>query len=231
MSVSKKTLLLLSSILLIGFSTLSFADWFTSPEIKELITKADAGDKEAQFHVGSAYDFGQGAPHSGDKAMKYYRLAAEQGHAEAQNSVGSGLQAEKHYSEALTWYERASVQNHALATNNLAYLYDLGLGVKQDRQKGFEIYSKAADLGWAESMWNIANMYGAGQLGKTDLVMACIWIVRADRYASSGNAEVIRTHVKRVMPQLQNKLATHEFSKCQEDGNSWTPASFANSKK
>jgi uncharacterized protein len=231
MILSKKIFTLLGSALLICFTTLSYADWFTSPEIKESIIKADAGDKAAQFRVGSAYDTGDGAPRSRDKAMKYYLMAAEQGHADAQNSLGSGLQAEKNYSEALTWYERASAQNHALATNNLAYLYDLGLGTKQDRQKAFELYSIAANLGWAESMWNIANMYGAGQLGKIDMVMACTWVVRADRYASSWNGEVIRTHAERVMSQLQNKLAKHEFSKCQEEGNSWTPTSFANGKK
>jgi len=93
----------LCSTLLMATSNVALADWFTSSEVKELIVKADAGDVDAQFRVGEAYDFGNGAPRDGEKAMKYYLMAAEQGLAEAQNSVGSGLQAEKRYSAALIW--------------------------------------------------------------------------------------------------------------------------------
>ena len=159
----------------------AFAQAMTS--LDEMRQKAEAGDKEAQFRLGSAYDSGRGVPRDGAEAMKWYLRSAEAGYAEAQNSVGSGLQAEQRYEEARTWYERAAAQGHALAINNLGYLYDLGLGVKQDRQKGFELYSRAADLGWGEAMWNLANMYGAGQLGAKDLNMACVWTLRAVRFA------------------------------------------------
>ena len=92
------------------------------------------------------------------------------------------MQSEKRYAEALPWYQKASEQDHALATNNLAYLNDLGLGVAQDRQKAFALFSRADDLDWAEAMWNIANMYGAGQLGEPpDLLSACLSTIRAQR--------------------------------------------------
>lgn len=220
--MNKNTLALMSFVLISAFTLPSHADWFTSAETKELITKADAGDIEAQFRVGSIYDTGNGAPSSRDKAEKYYRMAAEQGHAEAQNSLGSGLQAEKKYTEAKLWYERAAAQNHPLAINSLAYLYDLGLGVPQDRAKGLELYSHAADLGWAEAMWNIANMYGAGQLGKIDMVMACVWIVRAQRFDGNQNPR-LSAHLARVLPQLGKSLSSEEWTACQQQGNSWSP--------
>ena len=136
---NKFTLILLSS-LLFTYSSFSVADWFTSSETKELISKADAGDSEAQFKVGYDYDYCNGAPSSSDKAKKYYRMAAQQGHAEAQNSLGSIYQAEKSYIEAKSWYELAAAQNHPQSTNSFGNLYDLGLGVPQDRNKGFELY-------------------------------------------------------------------------------------------
>lgn len=207
---------------LMSLSSVTLADWFLSKETKDLITKADAGDMEAQFHVGSAYDTGEGAPRDGEKAMKYYLMAAEQGYAEAQNSVGSGLQAEERYSEALTWYQLAAGQGHALATNNLAYLYDLGLGVPQDRQKAFDLYSQAADLGWAEAMWNIANMYGAGQLGEVDMLSACVWTVRANRYADANNHE-LKTHIAEVIPKIQSVLSASDMANCMRDAESWSP--------
>ena len=68
----KKITLILLSTLLFTYSSLSVADWLTSSETKELITKANAGEKDAQFKVGYAYDSGNGAPSSSDKAKKYY---------------------------------------------------------------------------------------------------------------------------------------------------------------
>lgn len=218
----KKLLALLCSMLLMTFANLTFADWFTSSETKELINKADSGDVEAQFRVGNAYDFANGAPHSVENAIKYYRMAAEQGHVEAQNSMGSMLQAEKNYVEAKSWYERAAAQGHPMATNSLAYLYDLGLGVPQDRAKGFELYSRAADLGWAEAMWNIANMYGAGQVGKIDMVMACAWAVRANRFAGNQNPR-LSAYLTRALPQLGKTLSSEDWATCQQQGNSWSP--------
>lgn len=217
----KFTLILLSS-LLFTYSSFSVADWFTSSETKELIAKADAGDKDAQFKVGLAYDSGNGAPSSSDKAKKYYRMAADQGFAEAQNSLGSIYQAEKNYAEAKIWYERAFAQNHPMATNSLGYLYDLGLGVPQDRNKGFELYSKAADLGWAEAMWSIAVMYGGGQIGKPDLFLACTWAVRAQKYSYDQSPKL--THIlERAIPAIQNDISVSDWSKCHEEANSWSP--------
>lgn len=217
-----KLLASLCSIVLLAFSNFAAADWLLSSETKALIVKAEAGDTDAQFRVGAAYDFGKGAPRDGAEAMKWYRMAADRGNAEAQNSVGSGLQAEKRYEEALPWYEKASVQGHALATNNLAYLYDLGLGVKQDRRKGFDLYSRAADLGWAEAMWNIANMYGAGQLGEKDMVSACVWAKRARKFSAPQERQ-LQNHLNRVIPQLERLLPPEQLASCNQQSESWAP--------
>jgi uncharacterized protein len=223
----KNSLTLLCLIVLATFANIAMADWFLSSETKALIVKAEAGDTDAQLRVGAAYDFGKGAPRDGNEAMKWYRMAAEKGNAEAQNSVGSGLQAEKRYAEALPWYEKASAQGHALASNNLAYLYDLGLGVKQDRRKGFELYSRAADLGWAEAMWNIANMYGAGQLGEKDMVAACIWSKRASKYAAPEDRQ-LQNHLNRVIPQLERMLSAEQLASCNQQSESWSPMARRN---
>lgn len=105
---------------------------------------------------------------------------------------------------------------------NLAYLYDLGLGVKQDRRRAFELYSRAADLGWAEAMWNIANMYGAGQLGQPDLVAACTWTVRTQRFADLKH-QALQAHIRRVVPQLERMLTSDQLATCRKDGESWMP--------
>jgi TPR repeat protein len=203
---------------------LVFAQDGLSDAVRDLLQQARSGDASAQFAVANAYDGGRGAPRNGEEAMRWYQAAAEQGHAEAQNSVGSGLQAAKKYAEARSWYEKAAAQNHALATNNLAYLYDLGLGIGQDRQQALAFYTKAADLGWAESMWNIANMYGAGQLGHPpNLVLACIWTVRAARYASPQERQLL-AHVDRAKPNFERRLSSEQMSDCRVQAQSWSPA-------
>jgi len=219
----KNALALLCLTFLLAFSSSASADWFLSAETKALIAKAETGETDAQFRVGTAYDFGKGAPRDSSEAMKWYRMAAERGHVEAQNSLGSILQADKRYADALPWYEKAAAQGHALATNSLAYLYDLGLGVPQDRKKGFELYSKAAEFGWAEAMWNLANMYGAGQIGQPDILMACVWSVKARRYAAPNDKQLL-SHVARVMPQLERMLSEEQLASCKRQAESWSPS-------
>ena len=202
------------------------ADWFVSSEVKALMAKAEAGDADAQFRVAGAFDSGKGAPRDAKEAMKWYRMAADQGMAEAQNSIGSLLQAEKRYAEALPWYEKAAGQGDVQATNNLAYLHDLGLGVPQDRRKGFELYMRAAELGWAEAMWNIANMYGAGQLGEKDMVNACVWAMRARRFTAPEQVQ-LQNYLNRMVPQLQRLLTAEQLAECEQKWGGWEPKAAA----
>lgn len=217
----KKTIALLCLLLL--FANPASADWFLSSETKALIAKAEAGDAEAQFAVGGAYDSGKGAPHDEKEALKWYTMAAEHGHAEAQNSVGSMLQAYKRYAEARGWYEKAAAQGNAEATNSLAYLYDLGLGVPQNRQKGFEIYTRAADLGWAQAMWNIAVMYDAGQVGPRDPVKACTWARRASKHATPRDARMLR-QIDNSLPHVEAELSAEQLETCRTQAAAWSPA-------
>ena len=194
-----------------------------SASVRTSLEKAKAGDAAAQFAVAVAFDNGRGAPRNRNEAMRWYKSAAEQGHAAAQNSVGSVLQAEKKYAEARGWYEKAAAQDDARATHNLAALYDLGLGVAQDRKRAFGLYSKAADMGWAESMWNMANQYGAGQLGQPpDLLAACIWTLRAATFARSEEKHLI-ARANEVTSMLSRRLSDDQMRSCQLQALSWSP--------
>ena len=70
---------LLILILFLGISANLRADCFTSSETKELITKADRDDKDAQLQVGYAYDSGNGAQVAviKQKILSHGRRAAE----------------------------------------------------------------------------------------------------------------------------------------------------------
>ena len=71
-----------------------------------------------------------------EEAVKWYRLAAEQSDADAQNALGSmhynGHGLTQDYEEAAKWYRLAAEQGLALAQVNLGLLYAYASGVLQD---------------------------------------------------------------------------------------------------
>ena len=207
------------------FVSILLAAWHPvhgQPTFEERLSKAQAGDVQAQFNLGSAYDSGIGVAANSAEAEKWYRRAAEAGHAEAQNSLGSLLQTRKDYSEAYSWYGRAAAQGHVFGTHNLAYLIDLGLGVTQDRRKAVELYMRAAEQGWAESMWNLANTYGAGLLGQKDLLLACVWTYRARRFARP-HEQVLITRTESTLARLERILPGYQMLACKQRGSDWQP--------
>lgn len=49
------------------------------PSLEELKVAAEQGDAIAQFTVGGKYELGRGVPEDDAEAVKWYRLAGEQG--------------------------------------------------------------------------------------------------------------------------------------------------------
>ena len=179
----------------------------------ELLQQAEGGDPDSQYRLGLAYDLGGNVPRDLAEAMKWYNLAAGAGNADAQNSVGSALQAEKRYVEAFAWYEKAATQGHALSTNALAALYDAGLGVTQDRRKARELWSAAAGLGSAEAMWNLARLYATAALGERDLIAACAWNLRAGAYAKPAERALL-ARTEQTAAFLQKNMHAAEAAAC-----------------
>lgn len=85
------------------------------------------------------------------KAVQLYRMAAEQGHAQAQNSLGHmyrmGDGVAKNFAEAVKWYRKAAEQGLHQAQYNLGFMYDEGLGVRQNSAEATRWFQKAAAQG------------------------------------------------------------------------------------
>ena len=191
-------------------------------ELEELAKKAESGGAEAQYLLGQAYDEGRVVPRDLAEALKWYSRAAEAGYAEAQNSLGSALQAEKRYAEALAWYEKAAAQEHVRSINSLAALYDAGLGVAQDRNQAFQLWTRAAEQGSAEAMWNLARSYGSGGLGKPDLMAACAWNLRARGYAKPFERGLL-ARTAQTTAFLEKELHAGELAACRTLAGQWVP--------
>jgi TPR repeat protein len=101
------------------------------------------------------------------EAVKWYRKAAERGHAQAQVNLGTlyskGLGVGRDYTETVKWYRKAAEQEHAQAQNNLGVMYSEGQGVEQDYNEAAKWCSKAAEQGHAQAQTNLCIMYSEGQ--------------------------------------------------------------------
>ena len=87
----------------------------------------------------------EGVPQDYKEAVKWYRLAAEQGDATAQYNLGimydNGQGVPQDYKEAIKWYRLAAEQGNAKAQYNLGAMYDNGEGVPQDYARSCEVVS------------------------------------------------------------------------------------------
>ena len=147
-----------------------------------LLKAAEQGDLWSQYHLGDLYRRGligdfPDVPDSlkrdlrYQEAFKWYRAAAEQGYAPAQNCLGEayydGRGVVKDYSEAIKWFRQAAGKGLAEAQYNMGRVYGYGYGVKQDFAEAFKWYSESAKKGNASAMdklgWYYEHGYGVDQ--------------------------------------------------------------------
>ena len=80
---------------------------------------AEAGDRLAQFNLGTLYSRGEGVTKSIDKAVYWYRKAAEQGYPKAMYNVGeayrTGTGVKKNPELARKWLVKAAGAGHIAA--------------------------------------------------------------------------------------------------------------------
>jgi TPR repeat protein len=101
------------------------------------------------------YNDGKGVPQDYKEAVMWWRLAAEQGIASAQTSLGimydNGQGVPQDYAQANKWYRLAAEQGNASAQGNLGVMYHNGNGVLQDNVMAHMWYNIAAANGISEA--------------------------------------------------------------------------------
>jgi TPR repeat protein len=117
---------------------------------------AEQGDACAQYHVGFMYreggfisDWSIQAFADDAEAAHWFRLAAEQGHAPAQNDLGelvaAGVETYSGDPEAVLWYQRAAEQSYADGQYNVALAFLSGWGIGySDREEAECLIRRAA---------------------------------------------------------------------------------------
>ena len=145
---------------------------------------ARKGCPDGWFGLGRARQYGYGVKPNPAKAEKYYRRAAKNGHAEAQEALGCLYEfAEKtDYRRARKWYARAAAQRSSDAPDaayRLGYLYEKGLGGKKDVQTAYRLYHRAAKNGHADAQRALGYLYEKGLGLHKNHAKARKWYIRA----------------------------------------------------
>ena len=145
------------------------------------------------------------------EAVKWYRRAAEQGHAVAQISLGilydQGQGVSQDYGKAVKWYRKAAEQGDAGAQFDLGLMYVKGQGVSQNYGKAMKWFRKAAEQGNARAQSNLGFMYDLGQGVPKNYVTAHMWYNLA---AAQGNENAAKNR-----GLLAKEMTSQQISKAQ----------------
>jgi TPR repeat protein len=101
------------------------------------------------------------------EAVRWYRLAADQGYAYAEYNLGwmydKGEGVPQNDAEAVRWYRLAADKGYAAAQSSLGWMYDKGEGVPQNDAEAVRWYRLAADKAHAYAEYNLGRMYEGGR--------------------------------------------------------------------
>ena len=135
-------------------------------------------DAEEQYNLGMKY-INDKEVWDYTRAVSCFKIAAEQGHTQAQFQLGEcyrlGKGVEKDIPMALSLFEKAAMQGHAQAQNTYGMYYILGRGVEKDYERGIHWVEKSAVQGFAEAQNNLGYFYKNGVGVEKDYEKAIYW--------------------------------------------------------
>lgn len=133
-----------------------------------MFESAKDGQVDAQLELADAYaSHTKGAIGDKARALFWYKKAAKQGNAVAQNWVGRyyemgwGL-AEKDFGQAREWYAKSAAQGESVAQFNLGKMYYFGRDTEKDYAKAVKLFAKAAAGGRTDAKVFLGTCYRRG---------------------------------------------------------------------
>lgn len=124
--------------------------------------RAESGEAEAEFLMGTAFAEGLGKPVDPEQAVAWYRRAAGQGHILAQHNLGnvsfSGNGVPQSDERAVYWWTLAAEQGDAIPQFRLGQMYEQGRGVEQDLEQAIAWYQDSARRGNSNARAALARL-------------------------------------------------------------------------
>ena len=161
---------------------------------------------------------GAGVPQDYAEAARWFRRAADQGHARAQFNLG--FMYHKARSAAGLRRGRPLVSQSrrpwkADAQEYLAYMYYTGQGVPQDYAEAARWYREAADQGIANAQHSLGVMFHEGQGVPQDYIQAHMWFNLA---GAGGDLDGIESR-----DIVAGKMTPDEIAEAQRRAREWRP--------
>jgi cell division septation protein DedD len=151
--VTLALLLVIGSVAIAAVATAA-----TSPDIRALQDKAQAGDADAEFELGEAYRAGRGVNADPESAIMWYRRATALGHVRASEELGFALFAHGDRREAMPYIERAAARGEARAFYLLGTAHFNGDYATRDWPLAYAQTMRAAAAGLPAAQKNLELM-------------------------------------------------------------------------
>ncbi len=179
--------------------------------------------------LGELYDLGWGVPQDYAEAVKWYRLAANQGDAEAQANLGRmyefGQGVPQNYAEAMKWVRLAVNQGNADAEFALGSMYYQGWGVPQSDAEAVKWFRLAANQGEARAQFTLGGMYDTGQGVPQDYVQAYMWFnlsaAQGNQRAAQGNQ--FNQWATEARDLIARRMTPAQIAEAQKLARQWRP--------
>ncbi|WP_294327381.1 SPOR domain-containing protein [uncultured Sphingomonas sp.] len=139
-----------------GVDAWARGDWATA--VREWQQPAAAGDADAQFNLGQAYKLGRGVPMDMAQAERWYALAAQQGHRQAEDNYGLILFQNGKRADAVKWLEKSSQRGEARSQFVLGTMLFNGDAVKKDWRRAYALMTRASSAGLPQAAATLAEM-------------------------------------------------------------------------
>ena len=180
----------------------------------------DASDAFEQGHILLA----DGVEAEYPAAMACFRIAAEQGHAQARNDLATmlrdGLGCAPDIRAAIHWYRLSAAQDEPAAQYNLGLIYLHGIGVEPDKALAAEYLLQAANAGDAAAMRDLGTMLRLGDgIGKDIVVAAWLHLGAAEDGDVAAIEELAGYFRELVRPALDGNVhAARALHRVYRDG-------------
>ena len=187
-------------------------------EFKRLEGRASRGDAQAQYDLGEKLYNGEwNVARDYAKAAKWYREAAERGHADAQYKLGSmydcGKGVDEDAEKAEMWYRKAMENGQDDAKDslvemyyNLGELYYNGDGVDEDHAAALTWYLKAAVLGDEGAREALQQLLSEMFESEDDADAAEEWCAKILEEGDEDEVEIVET----IKSEIEEEDSTEE---------------------
>jgi TPR repeat protein len=202
--------------------------WDAEPDFKrawtEIVSAADLGDYATTLPAWFLLANGRGVARDYAEAIKWYSMAAYQGHVRAQTKLAmmyaNGEGVSQDYVEAMAWCRKAARRGDLTAQARIGILYAKGHGVPQNMREATKWYRRAASQGEATAQHNLGLLCASGQGVSRSHVQAYKWISLAVIWSLySDNKENSAATQSRDL--LATKMTPAQIKKAQKLARKW----------